>query len=155
MPSTPHCRPTNSGAGPLSRPQTAALGLCVPHGPDPLSVCRRAAAYEVTTDGNLLPRTKVSTARLPPRASQGIAPAWHELMWAASLQVVVLGSGWGSGTFVKNLAKRVTGSAPPPTPQPHLLRPLTRCFALTKAPKGLSCTHAQLTARQGHARPSK
>ncbi|KAK9838284.1 hypothetical protein WJX81_002324 [Elliptochloris bilobata] len=41
----------------------------------------RAGLYDLTVDGNLLPKTKV----------------------------VVLGSGWGAGTFVKNLAKRVTG----------------------------------------------
>ena len=45
---------------------------------------RRATLYDITSDGNLLPRTKV----------------------------VVLGSGWGAGTFVKNLAKSVTGSTP-------------------------------------------
>lgn len=116
MPSTPHCRPTNSGTGPLHCPLTAAHAPCVPRGPDRWLSCRRAAAYEVTTDGNLLPLTKVRIARSHPRASQGIAPAQHELTWAASLQVVVLGSGWGSGTFVKNLAKRVTGGASPPTP---------------------------------------
>lgn len=28
-------------------------------------------------------------------------------------KVVVLGSGWGASTFMKNLAPRVTGRAPP------------------------------------------
>ena len=85
---------------------------------------RRATLYDLTVDGNLLPKTNVKACcgsgchvwyygeRIHVVSCGGCCVRRPADSAVCRSKVVVLGSGWGASTFMKNLAPRVTGRAP-------------------------------------------